>query len=223
MSDRPHISIAKRGRPSKEEAGDRRERFLVHALEQFSTLGYRATTLDGLAASFGASKATVYRQYGSKAGLLLATMYRGVSKLAQPLEAVSTDPARLPADVLHDFAHVLRTYQADAGNRAMWQAVSEARMELGEELNKVIDFEAEALAPITAYLAREGARGRLKVGDPHVAASCFADLVNGGLTSFLASPAGKPAVNLLGDYAVELFLNGVLQRDTLGSAAGENR
>ena len=67
---------SKRGRPSLQDARRRRDALLDQALRYFVQFGYKATSLDSLATSFGASKSTIYRQYGSKAGLLRAAMAR---------------------------------------------------------------------------------------------------------------------------------------------------
>jgi AcrR family transcriptional regulator len=88
--------------------------------------------MDGIAASFGASKSTIYRRYGSKAGLLSAAVERGVPLLLDPLAKVATDARRLPRSVLRDYGEIIQSYHADPSIRAMWRAVSEAREELGD-------------------------------------------------------------------------------------------
>lgn len=199
---------ARRGRPPKTEADERRERFLEHALQTFSRLGYRATTMDDLAAGFGASKATVYRTYGSKAGLLLATMQRGVPRVLLPMQAVDTDPERPVADVLRDFARVLVDVHNDPANRALWQAVSEAREELGADPGEIFRQENTTLSPIADYLAQQEAAGRIQVGNPRWAASLFGAQINGGLTEFLAGSLLDPDDERI-TFALQLFLRSI--------------
>lgn len=175
-------------------------------------LGYRDTTMDGLASEFGASKSTIYRRYGSKAGLLRAVMERGVPPLLEPLTNVSTDARRTPREVLHDYANIIQRYARDPSIQAMWRAVSEARYELGDALDEVTTLRNEILKPIAGYLAMLEQEGRLVVGDPQAAAACFTELASGGLTAFLGRPLDQRECRNAVDFAVDLFLEGTLPR-----------
>lgn len=206
-TDRP-----KRGRPTKSEAVKRQDRFLDYCLEQFMQLGYRNTTMDGLASAFGASKSTIYRRYGSKAGLLRAVMARGVPLLVEPLTDVSTDLYRTPRDVLHDYARIIQRYARDPSIQAMWRAVSEARDELGDALEEVTTLRNEIVKPIASYLAMLQQEDLLIVGDPQAAAACFTELASGGLTHFLGRPLNNGECRKAVDFAVDLFLEGTLPR-----------
>lgn len=203
---------AKRGRPFKADAEKRQDELLDHTLEQFMAVGYRAATMDGIAASFGASKSTIYRRYGSKAGLLGAAMERGVPLLLDPLTRVSTDARRSPRSVLRDYGEIIQSYHADPSIRAMWRAVSEAREELGDILAHVVEQQDRALAPIADYLAAMARNGKIVVADPRAAAACFGALTSGGLASFLGEPTRENERNAVLDIALTLFLDGLLPR-----------
>jgi AcrR family transcriptional regulator len=203
---------AKRGRPFKADAEKRQDELLDHTLEQFMAVGYRAATMDGIAASFGASKSTIYRRYGSKAGLLRAAMERGVPLLLDPLTQVSTDARRSPRSVLRDYGAIIQAYHADPSIRAMWRAVSEAREELGEMLDAVVDQQDRALAPIADYLAAMAHSGKIAVANPRAAAACFGALTSGGLASFLGEPPRESERSAALEIALTLFLDGVLPR-----------
>jgi AcrR family transcriptional regulator len=202
----------RRGRPFKAEADRRQDELLDHTLEQFMAVGYRAATMDGIAASFGASKSTIYRRYGSKAGLLRAAMERGVPLLLDPLSKVSTDGRRSPRSVLRDYGEIIQAYHANPSIRAMWRAVSEAREELGEMLDAVVDQQDRALAPIADYLAALARSGKITVADPRTAATCYAALTSGGLASFLGEPPHPDERQAVLEYSLSLFLNGILPR-----------
>jgi AcrR family transcriptional regulator len=202
----------RRGRPFKAEAERRQDELLDHTLEQFMAVGYRAATMDGIAASFGASKSTIYRRYGSKAGLLRAAMERGVPLLLVPLSQVSTHARRSPRSVLRDYGQIIQAYHADPGMRAMWRAVSEAREELGEMLEAVVDQQDRALAPIADYLAALARNGKIEVANPRAAAASFGALASGGLASFLGEPPRQDERRAALEFALSLFLNGLLPR-----------
>ncbi|NUY04900.1 TetR/AcrR family transcriptional regulator [Paraburkholderia youngii] len=203
---------AKRGRPFKADAERRQDELLDHTLEQFMAVGYRAATMDGIAASFGASKSTIYRRYGSKAGLLRAAMERGVPLLLDPLTNVSTDARRSPRSVLRDYGEIIQSYHADPSIRAMWRAVSEAREELNEMLEDVVDQQDRALAPIAEYLTALALNGKIVVSDPRAAAACFGALTSGGLASFLGEPLRDKERHAALELALTLFLDGILPR-----------
>ena len=203
---------AKRGRPFKADAEKRQDELLDHTLEQFMAVGYRAATMDGIAASFGASKSTIYRRYGSKAGLLRAAMERGVPLLLDPLARVSTDARRSPRSVLRDYGEIIQSYHADPSIRAMWRAVSEAREELDEMLEHVVDQQDRALAPIADYLATLALNGKIVVSNPRAAAACFGALTSGGLAGFLGDPLRDKERLAALELALTLFLDGILPR-----------
>jgi len=202
----------RRGRPYKAEAKRRQDQLLDHALTQFSAQGYRATTLDGLVAGFGASKATIYRRYGSKVGLLRAVMARSVPALATKLAAVDASAQRDVAAVLRDMGQVIQSHHADPSIQALLRAVNEAQDELGHTADDARANRSAALAPMIRFLSQASAEGRLALSDPETAAACFTDMVAGGLTSFLSAPDshGKPLSSV--DFAVDLFLRGASPR-----------
>ncbi|MGO8858252.1 MAG: TetR/AcrR family transcriptional regulator [Steroidobacteraceae bacterium] len=200
------------GRPPKSEESIRRDLLLDHALAQFMAIGYRATTMAGLVRSFGASKSTLYRQYGSKAGLLRAAMERGVPLLFNRLSKVTIDPGRDPRDVLRDFGAVIQTYHADPGIVAMWRAVVEAREDLGDFLDTAVHQRTRALAPIADYLVALAQDRRLSIRDPDAAAAAFSELVSGGLTAFLGSPPSGKARAAALEFALSLLLDGMRPR-----------
>ena len=176
------------------------------------TVGYKAATMDGIAASFGSSKSTIYRRYGSKAGLLKTAMKRGVPLLASELEKVDAGLDRPPEAVLRDFGLVIQQYNGDPNIRALWRAVSEARDELGEALHGMIGEQARALAPIADYLAKLARAGELRAMNPQAAAAAFSNLVSGGLTRFLGVPPDAAERSSLLETGLSLFLDGLRTR-----------
>lgn len=60
--------------PRKAKEGDTQERILKAALRLFSSRGYEGVTVADVAAEAGVSRATVYRYFRGKRGLLLALL-----------------------------------------------------------------------------------------------------------------------------------------------------
>jgi AcrR family transcriptional regulator len=88
--------MATRGRPSK--ATEQRQRVLTGAAEIFSRRGYRATTMNEIAAEVGLSKPTLYHYFHNKEELLIR-LYEDVmnESLATALLIAKTVPAPLEA------------------------------------------------------------------------------------------------------------------------------
>ncbi|MDO7833685.1 TetR/AcrR family transcriptional regulator [Sphingobium sp. HBC34] len=208
----PTIRTARRGRPRKDEEAQLQDAFLDHCLSQFLVKGYRSTTMDDLARGFGASKSTLYAHYGSKAGLVLAAMERAVPMSLGQLSAVNSDLKRLPRSVLHDFGTLLQGNANDQSVRALWSAVIQARADSDRIEPAIAEGLKRTLAPLITYFDRAGKAGILHVSDPDRAALAFAELVSGGLNAFMHSPvaAAERATDL--EFALDLFMQGVMPR-----------
>ena len=166
--------------------------------------------MEEIARSFGASKTTLYRHYGSKAGLLHATMDRATLLLMRPLAEVDTDLLKPPEEVLRAFGRILQANGADPAIRALWRAISEAREDFGRAIGPdVARHTALALSPLTTYLASLAEAKRIVVHDPFQAASAFNDLVIGGVTAFLGDPPPESLRPAALDFAIKLFLHGI--------------
>lgn len=203
---------SKRGRPSIQDAERRRDALLDQALRYFVQYGYKATSLDSLATSMGASKSTIYRQYGSKAQLLRAAMQRSAPSITAALDEVDADPRREIPDVLRDFALVVQGFHFDPTTRALWRAVSEAREELDHYRKDAAKQQAQALAPIARYLGAMSRQRRLVVDDAHADAASFAELAGGGLYGFLSDPPSMVQRKRMTARALRLFLLGASPR-----------
>lgn len=174
--------------------------------------GYRASTVDELARSFGAGKSTIYARYGSKAGLLHAVMKRAEPVLREPLEGVAADPGRDPRAVLRDFGRIVQDYAQNPKIRAIWRAVSEAREDLGDRLQDVQDASGLTIEPIAAYLDLMRKRGELVLAHPDEAAMCFSEMASGGLSQFLGNPLSPDGQERALETVLDVFLSGCLPR-----------
>lgn len=74
----------RRGRPSAEETRRRMAEVLQIARREFMKNGYRATTLESIAAAAGVSKRTIYLWHADKAALFLACVQEGAERFPTP-------------------------------------------------------------------------------------------------------------------------------------------
>ncbi len=207
----------RRGRPSKDEETLLHDALLDHAIAQFMAAGYRSTTMASIASSFGVAKSTLFRKYGSKAGLLHAAMNRGVPALANDLGMTEFGDDQSPLVVLRAFGVAIQRHAAEPTIRALWRAVSEAR-EMAEPLEGLDDHldenEVAALAPVSGYLARLVAAKIVRPIDPVRAAAAFANLVNGGLAAFLSPEQTPQQIEARLDFALDFTAHSLgLQND----------
>jgi AcrR family transcriptional regulator len=86
----------KKGRPLEDGL---RDRLLDHTLKVLLRVGYQKFSMNAVAQSASASKETLYRHFGDKAGLLHAALVRNATFigpiLAEGLEATNTPEERL--------------------------------------------------------------------------------------------------------------------------------
>lgn len=71
------------------EAADFRRRVVAESIRLFAERGYEATTVDDVAAAAGTSRRTLFRQFGSKEGLIFADHDSLLDQVAAHLEAAA--------------------------------------------------------------------------------------------------------------------------------------
>ena len=69
-----------------------RQRIVTESIRLFAEQGYEATTVDDVAAAAGASRRTLYRQFGSKEGLIFADHESLLQAVAARLDDSANDP-----------------------------------------------------------------------------------------------------------------------------------
>jgi AcrR family transcriptional regulator len=136
-----------------------RQALLVAAGRRFLAEGYAATTLPALAAEVGVSVETIYRQFGSKAGLLRAVHDHALLgdapvppyRRADAAGATEQDPHRLvarwaalAAEVAPRVAPVLLLVRAAAATdlqlRSLWDELEDRRLRrMAENAQHLVD------------------------------------------------------------------------------------
>ena len=145
-SDSPWLRPEER----KRERGQKREAVLAAAVKSFNEQGFRATSLDDVAASLNVTKPTIYYYFKTKDDILFECVRRGLEGIRVAAEAVEaangTGMERLRA-LLHDYAVtmtkdfgmcVIRTadHELAAQSRAKFRAL---KREIDETIRRVIE------------------------------------------------------------------------------------
>jgi TetR/AcrR family transcriptional regulator, mexJK operon transcriptional repressor len=203
------------GRPTREQAEQRRSQLLNSALDMFLDRGYEQTTIEAIAAAVSMTKRTIYARYDDKAALFRAAVQNAIERWIVPDETLrSLETADLEA-----------TLVAVARMRVAHVMTPE-----GLKLQRIINTESyrfpeiftasyqQATAPVIEFLAdlfrRHQATGAITVARPKMAASAFLSLVVGGPVRIIVSGNQLDPDDLEERiaFSVALFLNGVKAR-----------
>lgn len=159
----------------------KRAAFVAAAREQFLAHGYGATAMSTIAAKVGGSKTTLWTYFPSKQELFAAVVDDAVERFGTALDwPLETD---LPLkDGLRRFAEgmmgivgapeILELHRIVLGEASRFPELGTLFFERGPKRGK---------AKLAAYLAAAMADGRVKPGDPLIAARQFASLCQAGL------------------------------------------
>jgi AcrR family transcriptional regulator len=187
------MRVRKQGRPRSQEAHDA---ILAAAISLTRMVGYDAVTMDGIAASAGVGKATVYRRWKSKEALVCEAL-EGL------MRAISTpDTGSTRGDLRALMRQQLGLYRDPASGELLSGLV--AQMNRSPKIARAVrqGFHAARQAAMVAVLKRGVARGDLrKPLDLELAL----DLLNGPLFyRFLFT--GKPVTPRVADGVARVLL-----------------
>ena len=188
-----------------------RARILDAAQAEFMAHGYPAASTNRISRAFGGSKATLFRHFPTKIGLLEAVVQRIAAEWRSAVDWRGIDNPE-PAEWLTIFAcrvlaWILRDEPLFVGRLAITE---------GERLPRLENiFHATAGRPLQVVLARQlrtwTKQGRTDVPDPRQAALHFLDLVVAGQVSrrLYGEPAqSQRRLHAHVESAVALFLDG---------------
>lgn len=206
LADVKTDSRQKRG----ESRAERRHTAILDAAQKLLLEnGYAAVSMDDIIRVSGGSKATLYKQFGNKEGILAAVVDQLAKQVLEgiPLADLSGPD---PREALRQFGlHLCSLAMSDIAVRQHRLAVSSATAY--PEAARVW-FEAgpnRVLKGLADYLAKETAAGRLKIKDPVRAAHMFGGMVmfyhNMRLLIGLPRPS-QPEVKAIVNEAVDLFV-----------------
>lgn len=203
------------GRPTREQAEQRRAELLDRALELFLEKGFELATIEAIAASVGMTKRTVYARYEDKRALFKAAVQRAIERWIVPAET-------LQAAETQDLEETL----VRIGRIRLTNAMSPA----GLRLQRIINAESyrfpeiftlaqeQGVQPTLRFLAdllrRRTAAGEVCVEEPELAASAFMSMVLSGpsRTAVLGGKVDRSNLEKRIRYTVRLFLDGARSR-----------
>lgn len=189
--------------------GERRRLELIHIAEDvFLERGYADATMDDVAQRAGASKATLYKFFGSKEGLFAASVHQHVP---MSISGPDDDPNGNVHDRLiawgHGVIEMIATPRTVALYRVIVSEVTRAP-ELGRLFHDSGPAEAERAV---AALIRQGvAHGELDCDDPEILADLFVSMVLGSwlrmaLVGIICPRPGEEQVKRAVDMVFALY------------------
>ncbi|QJY49760.1 TetR/AcrR family transcriptional regulator [Pseudonocardia broussonetiae] len=121
--------------PTSARADAQRARVLAASVEIFGTRGYRATSMNEIAAGVGLSKPTLYHYFRNKEELLVR-IYSDVLDESLRMAQETVDAAATPFDGLHDLlvSRVVHTCENRELLKICFEEEDELRPDLSEEL-----------------------------------------------------------------------------------------
>ena len=122
----------------------------------FGELGYRAASMDEIAARVGVSKPMLYHYYGSKDGLFLACLRRARAGMRVAILA-GADAGGERSDRL--FAALVAWFRFVDEHRTLWKIIDESMLEFSaaaEEIESIRDEHTQLIASLIADGATPG-------------------------------------------------------------------
>lgn len=221
--NRLSIAMIPDGMEAHDAASRRRSAFVAAAREAFFANGYGGTAMSAIAARVGGSKTTLWSYFPSKQDLFVAVVDDVVADYAHAFDTLLDDD--------EEVAIVLRRF----GDRMMEVVLSPPiielqRMVIGEagrfpELGTLF-FERgpkPGKAKLSAYLARVMVGGRIRSGDPDLAARHFVAMCQSNCHRHrllgIEGEVSRQAVEDDVRWATETFLSG-WRHERIGDVGG---
>jgi AcrR family transcriptional regulator len=172
----------------------------------FLERGFEAATLDEVIRRAGGSRATLYAQFGDKAGLFAAIIADMCEQLSEPLRAEIANAVRSPEETLRALAAALMRVLMSAEGLALYRLVIGQSVRFPELGRQVFEAGPQVGATIlAAYLRQQTKAGRLRVRDPELSARHFLEMVKGDLHTRalfgLAPPSRAEIARCVGEAA----------------------
>ncbi len=212
--------MRKRTRTGKSPQPPRREAILQAAKDVFLDEGYELATMDAIAERAATTKRTVYAHFEHKQALFAAMVEHSAGLFMEHLGELDRGGSNYQAE-LERFANrfcELSTFRHAVQFQRLIIAESKRFPGLAHTVSTSI--QGKALAMVARYLRELDQHGKLKVGDPKLAAEQFLDITTGSIrlaTLFGLIPPARDPDPLEPNRthskqirrAVEVFLRGV--------------
>lgn len=193
----------------KQHAVERHAHLLDIATREFLAKGFRETSIDGIAAEAGVSKATIYKRYRNKSELFEAVIYAVTDNITlEPTAWDSADIERSLRAWAQAFYRVNTTARCIEVSRMMIAEAPHQPELVGKLRQLQIDRTLKALIDFFALLKREK---KIVDMDPAELAVGFSMIVIGGWRTLLATPETAAAATRRINTSVSMLLHGILR------------
>jgi AcrR family transcriptional regulator len=192
----------------------RQEAFLKAATAVFLAKGYGAATLDDVVRVSGGSRATLYKQFGDKAGLFAAIIAELSAAMTTPLDGPLRGDPRV---ALTGFGRAFMRIMMMRTSLALYRIVI-AEAGRFPELGRVVYGAGPKVAAdrLAAYLRAGQRAGAFTSGDADLRARHFLEMIKGDLHfRALLGLGRRPSAREIDrcvDAAVDAFLDGITTR-----------
>jgi AcrR family transcriptional regulator len=167
----------------------RRQRILEEAAQVFSRHGYRATSVDAIAAASGTSKGGVYFHFPNKDAIFLALLERMAALLHDRMERAMAEAVGPTAKLDAALLTMLRTFGA---HRTLARLFLVDAVGANRELSvRILAIQAEFIALIESQLQAAVAEGSLPPVDTEITSVAWFGALLQVVTHWLL--AGRPA------------------------------
>ena len=139
-------------RRSRMARPERERQILAVAHAQFAARGFRAVTMDDVAAEVGVTKPLLYNYFGNKERLYLACLEQAAAALTQTLTAAAA-AAATPADALRDGLRAFFAF-VDA-HRDRWRLLYDETLPASGEVAERVAEQREQLSRLVATLIEQ--------------------------------------------------------------------
>lgn len=185
----------------------KRQLILETALKVFAREGFAETDVQVIADLAKVGKGTIYRHFGNKRELFLATARHCVEQLGEFIrEQVNEDPSAVK--VLRDVALSYARYY-ELHPEAIEIMIQERASFRDQVFPTHLMYRAETRADFETFLRAAMQRGELREVDVVDVTNAFADLLYGTVVSGCLEGAKGSSLQRVGK-AFEIFLNGLL-------------
>lgn len=202
------------GRPPASEVEERRLHLIKVATDLFLSKGYEAASLEFIAKAAGASKTTIYRNFGDKVGLFRVVLRQFIEPVWPCLADIPTEN-RSPEEVLTAYGDLLISeFAMNQDCLSMIRLIYREAPNVPEVAHIFSELEEIPKTVVASYLDRATKAGLLAVENCELVANQFLELVWGRLGRHLiigtVSKLEDSDRRRVVDAAVALFLNGTL-------------
>ena len=197
-----------RGRPTTGESEALYLAIVSAAVIEFESHGFELANVGAIAQAAGATKATIYRLFGSKEQLFKVAIREALGRVRAPSREF--DVLRPPEVVLHDAANEIATSYLTGSAGALWHSVLAERKRFPDFYDAVTELlrQETIAASLARYLAAMDELGILDVPDPLMTAHHFSLLIGQGRELALPLSAGIAKESDRVAQVVRMFISG---------------